>query len=90
MMMLFMSHATVGADELDAIVLNPVDSPEMNAVRTDHFHMFANIFEAAHGFASYCLPPTLRSRHSMRTVGRHYARLQHVSPVRVVRPRIPA
>src|SRR3954454_16164087 len=48
MVMLFMADAAVGADQLDAIAFNPVDGAEMHAVRTDHFHMFPNVFEPAH------------------------------------------
>ena len=47
-MMLFMANAAVGADQLDAVALDAVDGAEMHAVGADHFHMLANVFEAAH------------------------------------------
>ena len=50
MVVLFMAHAAVGADQLDAIVLDPVDGADVDAVGADHFHMFANVFEAAHRY----------------------------------------
>src|SRR5260370_31605554 len=34
-----MSFAAVGPGELDPAVFNPVDGPNVNAVRADHFHM---------------------------------------------------
>src|SRR6476619_5859598 len=46
--MLLMADAAVGADELDAIVLDTVDGAEMHAIGADHFHMLTNVLEAAH------------------------------------------
>src|SRR5690348_3908959 len=48
-MMLLMPHAAVGTDQLDPVVLDPIDGADVDAVRADHFHMLANLFEAAHG-----------------------------------------
>src|SRR5256885_8151445 len=50
MVMLLMADAADGADQLDAVVLDPVDGADMGSVGADHFHMFANVFEATHGF----------------------------------------
>src|SRR5690242_16745073 len=48
MMMLFVTDAAVGADQLDAVFLDAVDGSQVDTVRADHFHMLANILEAAH------------------------------------------
>jgi hypothetical protein len=48
MVMLFVADAAVGADQLDPIVFDPVDGADWRAVGSDHLHMFANVFEAAH------------------------------------------
>src|SRR5437763_5396516 len=47
MVMPFMSDAAVGADQLDAVVFDLVDGADVNAVGADHFHMLANVLEAA-------------------------------------------
>ncbi len=47
-----MANAAVGADQLDSVTLDAVDGAEMHAVGADHFHMLADIFEAAH---AHCL-----------------------------------
>src|SRR6266404_1620329 len=48
MMMLLVPDAAVRADQLDTVFLDPVDCSEVDTVRTNHFHMLANILEAAH------------------------------------------
>ena len=48
--MLLVADAAVGADQLDAIVLDPVDGADVDAVGADHFHMLANILQTAHRF----------------------------------------
>jgi len=49
MMVLLVAFAAVGPDELDAIVFDSVDRADVSAIGADYFHMFANVFEAAHG-----------------------------------------
>src|SRR5690242_18454362 len=57
MMMLLMTHAAVGADQLDAVLFDAVDRADMHAVGADHFHMLADILEAAHEtFSSLGMP----------------------------------
>src|SRR5574338_857779 len=48
MVLVLMADAAIGADQLDPVAFDPVDRPEMHSVRADHFHMLANVFEAAH------------------------------------------
>src|SRR4051794_16044407 len=57
MMMLLVTDATVGADQLDPVTFDAVDRSEVDAICSDHFHMFANIFETAHGQCLLCRPP---------------------------------
>jgi hypothetical protein len=46
-----MADAAVGADELDSVVFDFVDGADVDAICANHFHMFANVFKAAHGFS---------------------------------------
>jgi hypothetical protein len=56
--MLFVTDAAVEPDQLDPIAFDPIDSADVRAVGADHFHMLANVFEAAHGLqASFALSP---------------------------------
>src|SRR5205085_7929246 len=48
MVMLFVSDPAVRSDQLNAVVLDPIDGADVNAVGADHFHMLTNILEAAH------------------------------------------
>jgi hypothetical protein len=48
MMLVLVGDSAVRANQLDPIAFDPIDGPEMDPVRTDDFHMFANVFEAAH------------------------------------------
>src|SRR5689334_13556058 len=48
MVMLLMTHAAVGADQLDTVILDAVDGTHVDPVGADDFHMLANILEAAH------------------------------------------
>ena len=80
MMVLLVTDAAVGADQLDAVVLDAVDGAEMHAVGADDFHMLANVFKAAHGVQLLLLSsPTLRSRHGMHAAPPNYACFGHVS-----------
>jgi hypothetical protein len=46
--MLLVGDAAVRADQLDAVAFDPINGAEVRAICADHFHMFANVFEAAH------------------------------------------
>src|SRR6476620_6639251 len=47
-MVLLVSDSAVCSDELDPVFLDVVDGADVDAVSADHFHMFTNVFEAAH------------------------------------------
>src|SRR6185369_13311848 len=75
----FVSDAAVGADQLDAVVLDLVDGADVDAVGADHFHMLANVLEAAHDLLLGWQGSTLRLRRRFTGVAPDYARLAHES-----------
>ena len=64
MVMIGVRETAVGPDQLDPVFLDTIDSADVDAVRADHFHMLANVFEAAHLYLLQALtrlnapPPT--------------------------------
>jgi len=58
MMMAFVAAlAAVALGQLDAVAFDPVDCAKMDAVGADHFHMLANILEAAHSHSPLSVAP---------------------------------
>src|SRR5438270_5358955 len=54
MVVVFVTNAAVGADQLDPVLLDAVDRSQVHAVGAEHFHMLANIVKTAHGKCLLC------------------------------------
>ena len=48
MVMLLVRDAAVRTDQLDPVLLDPINGADVDAVGADHFHMLADVLEAAH------------------------------------------
>src|SRR6185437_9422170 len=84
MVMFLVPDAAVGADQLDPVLLDAVDGADVNAVGADHFHMLADILEAAHGLLLagwnwVTGGSTLRSRRWFSDAAPDYACFAHES-----------